>query len=104
MLEESKVAASLEVPITLISTLATSPIPAGPGNFLTLVSSSIQNFVIVPISFLRFLTRGLYCPLNLLSGPSPTEVALTSWFEIGSSSATIPIPVSEASTVFARFE
>lgn len=42
--------------------------------------------------------------LGFSSGPSSIEVAPTFLFEIGSSSTTVPNPVSEATTFFARFE
>ena len=77
---------------------------AGPGNFLTIILSSTKTFVTVPTSFLRFLLRGLYCDLYSFLGPSLTEVTSPSRFEIGSSSATVPNPVSEAAAFFAHFE
>lgn len=58
MLEDSKVATALAVPITLIL--------ASPSNFLTIVLSSIKTFVIAPISVLCYLARGLYCALDFL--------------------------------------
>lgn len=97
-------AASPAVPTDPNSVVPTAPIPGGLSNFLTLVLFSIKTFVIVPISFLHFLARGLYYALNFLSGPAPAEVALTSQFKIGSSSATVPNPVSKTAAFFAHFE
>lgn len=58
----------------------------------------------MPIFFLRFLVRGLFLYLNFLSGPSPTEGAPSTQFEIGNISTAVPDLVSEAATFFARFE
>lgn len=101
MPEESKAAASPTAPIPAVPT---APIPTGPSNFLTFIPSSIKICVIAPISFTRFLFRGLYCTLYSLSGSSPAKVAPTSRFEIDSSSTTVPNPVSEVDAFFVHFE
>ena len=88
----------------MVITPSSIPSFAGPSNFLTIILSSIKTFVIVPISFLHFLLKGLYRALYSLLGPSSIEVAPPSRFEIGSSSATVPNPVSEAAAFFAHFE
>ena len=93
MPEESNATVGPAVPTIPIPTVPTTPIPAGPSNFLTLVPSSIKNFVIVPTFFLHFLAKGLCYALNFLSSPSPVEGALSTRFEIGSNSATVPDPV-----------
>ena len=56
------------------------------------------------VSFLHFHARGLYCALNFLSSPAPAKGAPSTRFEISSSSAAVPNPVSEATTFFAHFE
>lgn len=107
MPDESKVAAGPVVPTTPISVVHTTPIPTSPGNFLTLVPFFNQIFfffVIMPISFLCLLVKGLYCALNLYSSPSPAEVALITRFKISSSSTTVLGPVNEDAAFFARFE
>ena len=75
-----------------------------PRNFFTLVLSSIKIFVVAFISFLCLFLTGLCYALCSLSGSSPNEVAPTFRFEVGSSSATIPDPVSEAIAFFTRFD
>ena len=47
---------------------------------------------------------GLCCTSCSFSGSSSIEVALTFRFEVGSSSATILNPVSEAAVFFTRFD
>lgn len=74
ILEEFKTTASPTMPIVPIPVVPTALTPAGHGNFLTLIPSSIKTFVIAPISFLRFLFRGLYCALYSFSGPSCKDV------------------------------
>ena len=77
-----------------------APTPMGPGNFLSFVLSSIKAFIITSIpSFCLFLTN-LCCTLYFFSSLTPIEVAPTSRFEVGSSSATVPDPASEAATFF----
>lgn len=107
MPEESKATIGPTMPTAPISIIPTTLIPASLGNFLTLVPFFNYNFfffVIMPISFLRLLAEGLYCALNLHSSPSPTEVAPTTRFEIGSSSTTVPNPVGDAAAFLACFE
>ena len=89
---------------SLVITPSSIPSFASPSNFLTIILSSIKTFVIVPISFLHFLLKGLYRALYSLLGPSSIEVAPPSRFEIGSNSTTIPNPVSEDATFFAHFK
>ena len=69
MPEESKATVGPAVPTIPIPTIPTALIPASPSNFLTLVPSSIKNFVIVLTFFLHFLARGLCYALNFLSSP-----------------------------------
>ena len=102
--EEPKIVADPTMPTTPIFTASAAPTLGGPNNFLTLTLSLIKTFVIAFISFLRLLLTGLCCALCSLLGPSLVEVALTSWFEIGSNSATVPDPVSEAAAFFTCFD
>ena len=44
------------------------------------------------------------CALYFFSGSTFVEVALTSQFEVGSSSTTVPDLASEAASFFARFD
>ena len=102
----------LEGPKTVVDpTMLTSPISAVPtaltlmglGNFLTFVLSSTKIFIIALISFLLLFVTGLCCTSCSLSGSSLIEVAPTFRFEVGSSFATIPNPVSKAAIFFTRF-
>ena len=101
--EEPKIVADPIMPTTPIFVASAAPTLGGPNNFLTLTLSLIKTFVIAFISFLRLLFTGLCCALCSPLGPSLVEVALTSWFKIGSNSAIVPDPVSEAATFFTCF-
>ena len=104
MPKEPKIAIDPTMPTTPISIASATPTLVGPDNFLTFTLSSIKTFIIAFISFLCLLLTGLCCALCSLLGPSLVEVAPTSWFEIGSNSATIPDPVSEAAAFFTCFD
>ena len=104
MPKEPKIATDPTMPTTPISVASATPTLVGPGNFLTLTLSSIKTFIIAFISFLRLLLTGFCCALCSLLGSSLVEVASTFWFEIGSNSATIPNPVSEAAAFFTCFD
>ena len=84
------------IPIVLVFAAPIAPILAGPGKF--------PFPFIFPFIFFEFvLSRSwlLTSPHAFLIGPLPTA---PSQFEVGSSSATIPDPVSEATAFFARFD
>ena len=86
---------------TPTSAIPVAPTPMGPGNFLPLVLSSIKAFIIKSIpSFCLFLVNSC-CALYFFSGSTFVEVALTSQFEVGSSSTTVPDLASEAASFFA---
>ena len=102
--KEPKIAAGLTVATTPTSAIPVAPTPMGPGNFLPLVLSSIKAFIIKSIpSFCLFLVNSC-CALYFFSGSTFVEVALTSQFEVGSSSTTVPDLASEAASFFARFD
>ena len=101
MPKETKATIDPTMPTTPVSAVPVAPTPTGPSNFLTLLPSSI---VIALISFLHFLLTNLCCALCSLSSSFPTEVSLTSQFEISSSSVNVPDPASEAATFFTRFD
>lgn len=86
MPKEPKVVVDLLMPTTLIST------------------SSTKILIIAFIYFLRLLLMGLCCALRSRSIPSLVNVALTSQFEIGRSSATVSNPVGEATAFFIGFD
>ena len=89
---------------TPTSAIPVAPTPMGPGNFLPLVLSSIKAFIIKSIpSFCLFLVNSC-CASYFFSGSTFVEVALTSQFEVGSSSTTVPDLASEAASFFARFD
>ena len=104
MPKEPKIAIDPTMPTTPISIASATPTLVGPDNFLTLTLSSIKTFIIALISFLCLLLTGLCCASCSLLGLSLVEVAPTSWFEIGSNSATIPDHVSEATAFFTCFD
>ena len=91
------------MPTIPTSTVPITPTPIGPSSLLIFVFSSIKIFIIALISSLRSFFTGLCYTLCSLPSLSPVEVALTFRFENGSSSATIPDPVSEVVAFFTRF-
>ena len=103
MPEEPKTVANPTMPTAPVSVIPAAPTPMGPSNFLTFVPSSIKAFIVEFISLLHLFLMGLYSTLCSLLGLSLVKVALTSQFEVGSSSATIPDPVSKAFAFFALF-
>ena len=54
-------------------------------------------------SFLHFVHPSCYISC-FFPGPTPVKVPPSSWFEVGSSSTTIPDPLSKAATFFIRFD
>ena len=92
------------IPSVPVSILPTSPIITGPGELsLPLFLSSFFFFLwicLLPLPPIFFLSCSSHS-LCFLIGPLPTA---SSQFEVGSSSATIPDPVQEAATFFARFD
>lgn len=100
ILEEPKIAIGPTMPTALVSAVPVASTPVGPGNFLSVVLSSIKAFIITFISSLcLFLTKSC-CTLCSFSSPSPVEVGLTSRFEVGSSPATVLDPMSEVAAFF----
>lgn len=71
----------------------------------TLMSTSSTKILIIAfIYFLRLLLMDLCCALCSHSIPSLVKVALTSQFEIGSSSATVCDPMGKATAFFTSFD
>lgn len=91
------------MPTTPVFVVPVAFTPVGPSNFLTFVLSSIKAFTIAFTSLLCLFLMNLCCTLCSFSGLSLVEVALTSWFEVGSSFATIPNPMSEVVAFFTQF-
>ena len=73
----------------------------GSSNFPSLVTSLI--FIIGLIPLLRLFLVNLCSISYFFPGPTPVEVARSSWFEVSNSSATVLDPTSEATTFFIQF-
>lgn len=102
--EESKATANPTMTKAPVSVAPATLNPAGPGNVLTLIPSSIKTLVIAFVSFLHLFLTGSSYALCFLSGSSLVEVAPTSQFEISSSYATVFDPMNEATSFFNRFD
>ena len=91
------------MPTTPVFAVTIALTTVGPGNFLTLVLSSIKAFIVTFISLPCLFLIESCCILCFFLGPSLAEVAPTFWFEIGSNFAIVPDPMSESIAFFTRF-
>lgn len=90
------------MPTTLASATNVALTPIGSGNFLSPIPSLIVIIGFIP-SLYQFLVN--LCSIShFFPGLTPVKVALTSWFEVGSNSATLLDPASEAAAFFIRFD
>ena len=93
ILEDPKVVVGIAIPKAPASATPVAPTPMGSSNFPSLVPSLI--FIILRLFLVNLCSISYFFP-----GLTPVEVAPSSWFEVGNSSAIVLDPTSEATAFF----